>query len=487
MTTRRWPVRSRLRAGRVAEQAAVGVAAGSALFVLSWLTARVLDRGHVAELLGMGVVVLIVVALASRMATRHVLSDLRRLRLTTVFLPGASVVAIELALYVLDVTGPINELAEHLLATSIFGFGAVAVSAYLMRSFSRLGDQLNQRARRLEELHTCATSLATERVVTALPERITQYGRALGDADTCALSEPGGSGDPLSLASGDEDGVRDADKVRVGRAASLTVPLPVSTAPALTLDVTRRAPFDKQDRLFLEMYAVAAAAAIDSTRRLQDAQMMATVEERERIARDLHDELGQLLGFLTTMVQAIQELVARGDTNRAEHELSRLETACRALGVQVREAVLGLRTRVQAGQSMETTLREFVADFGALAGLKTSLHCEPSALSGLPAVVQYQLLQIIREAMSNARKHAHGRQLDVRARCLDGMLEVSVSDDGLGATPGPTAGFGLKTMMERARSLGGSLTLDSSRGYGTVVTVRIPEPRGVGNAGAAGR
>jgi signal transduction histidine kinase len=132
-------------------------------------------------------------------------------------------------------------------------------------------------------------------------------------------------------------------------ASSLTVSLPVATAPSLMLTLTRQARFDNQDRLFLEMYAVAAAAAIDSTRRLQDAQTIATVEERERIARDLHDELGQLLGFLTTMVQAIRELVVRGDTSRAEHELSRLETACRGLGVQVREAILGLRTHAAIG------------------------------------------------------------------------------------------------------------------------------------------
>lgn len=477
----------RLGAGRVAQQAAVGVAAGALVVVVVWFTVRTLNRGHVAELAAAGVVVVVVVALVSVVATRHVLSDLQRLRLLIGLLSGASVVAVELTLYALDMTGLINELAEHVLATSIFGLGAVGLSVYLMRSFSRLGNELDQRARRLQALHTCSTSLAAERGMTALHERITQYGRALGAADACALTDTEGSGDRLGFASRAEGDVP-ADRAMSGRpASSLTVSLPVATAPTLMLTLTRQARFDDQDRLFLEMYAVAAAAAIDSARRLQDAQTIATVEERERIARDLHDELGQLLGFLTTMVQAIRELVGRGDTSRAEHELSRLETACRGLGVQVREAILGLRTRVQVGQSMEGTLREFVADFGALAGLETSLRCEPSALTGLSAVVQYQLLQIIREAMSNARRHAQGRRVDVQARCLDGMLEVSVSDDGRGAMPGPTAGFGLKTMAERARALGGSLYIDSSPGSGTVVTVRIPEPRGVGYAGAAGR
>lgn len=272
-----------------------------------------------------------------------------------------------------------------------------------------------------------------------------------------------------------------------GPVEALTVSLPLTMAPPLRLVLARKTPFDDQDRLFLEMYGVAAAAAIDSTRRLQDAHVVATVEERERIARDLHDELGQLLGFVTTMVQAIQQLVARGDIGRAEHELSRLESACRALGVQVREAILGLRTRVDAGRSMEETLRGFVTDFGALAGLRTSLQCEPSALAGLSGMVQYQLLQIVREAMSNARKHAQGTEVQVRARRHEGMLEVSISDDGRGTTGGTTLGFGLKTMAERAQALGGSLTLDSTPGAGTAVMIRIPEPEGAGRARTAGR
>lgn len=477
----------RLKADRAAQQAVVGVTAGAAVVVVVWFTARTLNRGHVAELVAAGVVVVIVIALVALVATRHVLSDLRRLRLLIGLLPGVLVLAVELTLYALDMTGLINELAEHVLATSVFGLGAVGLSVYLMRSFSQLGDALNQRARRLQTLHACATGLAAEGAMTALHERITQYGRALGDADSCVLTDAEGSGDLLGYASREANDGQVDRPVSGGPASSLTVSLPVATGPTPTLTLTRDPLFDEQDRLFLEMYAVAAAAAIDSARRLHEAQMIATVEERERIARDLHDELGQLLGFLTTMVQAIQELLSRGDTSRARHELSRLETACRELGVQVREAILGLRTRVQVGQSMEGTLREFVADFGVLAGLETSLQCEQSALAGLSAVVQYQLLQIIREAMSNARKHAQGRRVDVRARRLEGMLEVCVSDDGRGSLSGSTAGFGLKTMAERARALGGSFHIDSSPGAGTAVTVRIPEPKGVGYAGAAGR
>jgi hypothetical protein len=108
----------RLGASRVAERAAVGVAAG-AVVVVVWFTVRMLNRGHVAELVDAGVaVVVVVVGLVSVVATRHVLSDLRRLRLVIGLLSGASVVAVELTLYVLDMTGLINELVELLRPSS---------------------------------------------------------------------------------------------------------------------------------------------------------------------------------------------------------------------------------------------------------------------------------------------------------------------------------------------------------------------------------
>jgi signal transduction histidine kinase len=88
--------------------------------------------------------------------------------------------------------------------------------------------------------------------------------------------------------------------------------------------------------------------------------------------------------------------------------------------------------------------------------------------------------------MSNVRKHAHGTRVDVRACCRDGVLEVSISDDGRGTTTGTTLGFGLKTMAERAQALGGSLVVRSHPGAGTIVTVRLPESRGTDDARAGG-
>ena len=118
----------------------------------------------------------------------------------------------------------------------------------------------------------------------------------------------------------------------------------------------------------LDMFGVAAAAGLENAQRLEDAQRLATVEERERIARDLHDDLGQLLGYLTTKIQAARELVATNRPGAAAEELAGLEDATRSLSAQVREAILGLRTSVGPDRTLGQAVEEYTAEFGISVG-----------------------------------------------------------------------------------------------------------------------
>jgi signal transduction histidine kinase len=211
--------------------------------------------------------------------------------------------------------------------------------------------------------------------------------------------------------------------------------------------------------------------------RLEDAQVLATVEERERIARDLHDDLGQLLGYLTTKIQAARELVMSDRASLAADELLGLEETTRALSAQVREAILGLRTSVAPGEPLAQILESFAAEFAIQAGLRVTFTGAPEVGSGLPTATRYQVVRIAQEAMSNARRHARASEIVVELREDAGMLALTVRDDGTGFDPAAVEGtgrFGLKTMAERARAAGGTLEVVSAHGTGTTVRAKIP-------------
>jgi len=213
-------------------------------------------------------------------------------------------------------------------------------------------------------------------------------------------------------------------------------------------------------------------------RQLADqAQELATVEERERIARELHDDLGQLLGFLTAKIQAARELVATGRSELAAEELADLETATRTLSEQVREAILGLRTSVGPQRSLGAAIDDYTAEFGIQAGTKTAFVGHEGAGDSLAGPARYQVLRIVQEAMSNARRHAHASSITVSLAERDDVLELDVRDDGDGfdlAAAAESGRFGLKTMAERARALGGSLDVRSVPGEGTTIHAAVP-------------
>lgn len=110
-----------------------------------------------------------------------------------------------------------------------------------------------------------------------------------------------------------------------------------------------------------------------------------------------------------------------------------------------------------------------------LAGLDVAFDRSPDVGRRLSAPRQYQLFRIAQEALSNVRRHAGARRVTVRVAEADGQLELSVADDGAGFHPeAVTRGFGLKTMDERASSVGGTLRVESTPGVGTTVWVRVP-------------
>jgi signal transduction histidine kinase len=166
-------------------------------------------------------------------------------------------------------------------------------------------------------------------------------------------------------------------------------------------------------------------------------------------------------------------------------ELERMRTVTDDLYQDVRESISELRTRVSE-RGLPVTLREYVDAYEDRHDLAVHIQGE-EVTEALPALIAFQLLRIIQEALANVRKHANAHNVWISFRQLDGgRLEMVVGDDGQGFEPEavpeePTRkSFGLASMRERVESLGGELQLDSHPGRGTRVSVSIPVKGGAG-------
>jgi signal transduction histidine kinase len=210
----------------------------------------------------------------------------------------------------------------------------------------------------------------------------------------------------------------------------------------------------------------------------------AITEERERIGRELHDGMAQILGYVNTKAMATRLLVKNRQLVAADNNLLQLEEAARGLLVDVRAAILGLRLTGRSEAGLPVMLEEFTAQYSLLTGLSVELEVAPGVNDvSLPADVELQLVRIVQEALANVRKHAEATHAEVSLRADDGVLELRITDDGQGFDPNSMTQdelphYGLSTLRERAEAIGAQLTLDSCPGSGTCVIVRLPLPKG---------
>lgn len=208
----------------------------------------------------------------------------------------------------------------------------------------------------------------------------------------------------------------------------------------------------------------------------------AVLEERIRIARELHDGLAQVLGYINTQTLAVKRLLATGRTQEARDQLDAMEDAARDVYGDVREAILGLRMSLPR-QGLVPTLRGYLQEYAPMSGAHLSLDAgEDVETLELQPEVEIQLTRIVQEALANVRKHARAEHATVRLALEDGVLAIEVADDGHGFDSGleaPTGWprFGLQTMRERAQAVGGQFAVESEPGAGTRIAVRLPVGR----------
>jgi signal transduction histidine kinase len=238
--------------------------------------------------------------------------------------------------------------------------------------------------------------------------------------------------------------------------------------------------FDEHDEESLKRFATLAALAIENARLHRQVQALAVTEERERIAREMHDSLAQVLGYVNTKAQATEVLIASGQSDKAITQLTQMADAARSAYADVREGILGLRVSPEGQRSFIETLAGYLEQWQGQSGVTVALTTTPAnAKIRLTPNAEVQLLRIIQEALTNVRKHAGATTADVRLHVDNGWLEARIMDNGAGFAPdslAPRAAprFGLSTMHERAEAIGGTLEIVSNPGEGVQVIARVP-------------
>lgn len=248
----------------------------------------------------------------------------------------------------------------------------------------------------------------------------------------------------------------------------------------LCVSSARPRTFSNREMEVLSGLADQAAIAIQNARAFDRAGNVATAMERERLAREMHDTLAQVLGFVNAKSQALRELLDGGQIDAAREQIGQLTVLSQELYADVREVILGLRAAISPEKSLLPTLADYVPAYSKQSGVDTQMVIEEGAgeLTFAPAV-ELQLIRIVQESLTNIRKHAHARHAIVRFATADGRAEMRIEDDGRGFDPahiarGDWPQFGLQTMRERAESVGGAFVVVSKPGAGTQIVVQIP-------------
>jgi signal transduction histidine kinase len=223
---------------------------------------------------------------------------------------------------------------------------------------------------------------------------------------------------------------------------------------------------------------------------VEQQRALAMLHERERLARELHDSIGQVLGYAAFQIETARELMGDGQAAAADEQLARLAGVVREAHADVREYILNLRVAPSAQVPFSAALQRYLDAFGQNYGIPAELAAgEGWDDAALEPDARLALFRIIQEALSNARRHGAARCVRVTLGTGDAWARVTIQDDGRGFDPGQAAvgsaagRFGLQFMRERAEQLGGTLRVASAPGAGASVVVEVPvETRGHGDA-----
>jgi signal transduction histidine kinase len=209
--------------------------------------------------------------------------------------------------------------------------------------------------------------------------------------------------------------------------------------------------------------------------------MNAVMQERDRLGRELHDGVAQLVAHLLLRLDTINELVKVNRQHEVETELERLREVADEIYVDIGESITGIRTNITE-QGLIRTLHDYVDQFEERHQLPVILRID-EAVDRLTSLAAFQLFRLIQEALTNVRKHSDAQRAEVTLTSNGpDQLRVVIADEGQGFIPasrgnGTASSLGMTSMRERVEALGGTFEVTSQPGSGSQVTATIPISR----------
>lgn len=369
----------------------------------------------------------------------------------------------------------------------------------------RLNAQERRRADQLITVNQLGRKIAAlQQVDTLLPSLVHTLGRTFGyrhvrivlenEAGVLrtagAWQQPGASGDdstedmpvsPLVLRAleGDAGFVagsgRPEDDAAI-RYTEVAVPIRTKTRVLGVLDIRGDAGsgLDESDIFTLQTLADQIAVAIENARLYEAGQQLAVSEERNRLARDLHDSVTQELFSMTMMASALPSLIQRRP-DIARERAERLQNLARGALAEMRALLFALRPASLMDEGLIAAVTKHAAAFESREGV--TVHVEIDGEGRPPQAVEEAFYRVMQEALNNIAKHARARHVWITLAVNEDCTSLLIRDDGAGfdpAAPHEGAGMGMSTMRERIDAIGGTFTLTSSPGGGTSVQVSVP-------------
>jgi signal transduction histidine kinase len=216
------------------------------------------------------------------------------------------------------------------------------------------------------------------------------------------------------------------------------------------------------------MFANQATLALDRAQAQRDQSVLAVLEDRDRIARDLHDLVIQRLFATGLQLQGMHRMVRPEGQERLTRAVEDIDATIRDL----RAAIFELHS--QPGKpSLRTDIQTLVDEYAAALGFRPSFVCTGPIDSTVPASVRPQIIAAVRESLSNVVRHAQASSVRVEITVAGGEVSARISDDGIGISSTDRRS-GLRNLEERAAALGGAVRLEPNQPHGTVLELRAP-------------
>ncbi len=377
---------------------------------------------------------------------------------------------------------------------------------------ARLYEEARLREQRLEAVREIANAILEQTEPDGVLELVARRAKELVDADLATIATPAPEEGSLLLAAAEGanaerlrgrvfpiEGSVSGDVIRSGKPVilddasadertyqpivregemgpAILVPLAAGDRPLGTLAVANRLSgrrFDEDALQMLETFAGQASVALEYGRVHRELRRLAVMEDRERIAKELHD------GVIQSLFAVGMGLQAAGTLSKDAELEARIEGAVNEIDRVIRDLrnyIFGLRPGILADRQLDQAIRQLATDFEQKTGVTTVVEIDGTIASELASRAA-DVVQLAREALSNVGRHAGAATCRVSlSRSDDGAGILEIDDDGLGfdLEQARNKGQGLRNLDERAASLGGKLKVVSTAGEGTTVAITMP-------------